>query len=337
MILSASRRTDIPTYYAEWLLNRLNEGFVFVRNPMNAHQVSRISINPDVVDCIVFWSKNPRPLMQYLDRIDTFGYPYYFQFTLTPYDQTIERNLPPRAEIEETFIELSQRIGKERMVWRYDPIFISSEWTVERHAEAFEAMAERLAPHADECIISFIDSYRSAVRRMGHRIDGGVAPETMWTIAGRFAKVAQKHDLPINTCAEEITGAARGGSRFVHRPGQNRALARGPSERQGQGGQAAGALRLCRVHRHRRVRHVSKRLSVLLCDCKRREGEAELRSSRSEFSAADWRQQCRRAGGGTQSGAVSGRSDEVVVEGSRVPDRVGEVTNANRCFSNLHK
>lgn len=204
MILSASRRTDIPTYYAEWLLNRLNEGFVFVRNPMNANQVSRIPINPDVVDCIVFWSKNPRPLMPYLDQIDAFGYPYYFQFTLTPYDQTIERNLPPKTEIEETFIELSQRIGKERMVWRYDPIFISSEWTVERHAETFEAMAERLAPYADECIISFIDSYRSAVRRMGHRIDGGVAPETMWTIAERFAKVAQKHDLPINTCAEEI-------------------------------------------------------------------------------------------------------------------------------------
>ena len=87
MILSASRRTDIPTYYAEWLLSRLNEGYVFVRNPMNTKQVSRIPINPDVVDCIVFWSKNPRPLMPNLDRIDALGYPYYFQFTLTPYDQ----------------------------------------------------------------------------------------------------------------------------------------------------------------------------------------------------------------------------------------------------------
>jgi len=140
----------------------------------------------------------------HLDRIDALGYPYYFQFTLTPYDQTIERNLPPKAEIEKTFVELSERIGKERMVWRYDPIFISPEWTVDRHEETFEAMTERLAPYADECIISFIDPYRAAVRRMGSQTGGGVTPDTMRAIAERFAGVARKLGLPVNTCAESI-------------------------------------------------------------------------------------------------------------------------------------
>lgn len=82
MILSVSRRTDIPAFYSEWLINRLKDGFVYVQNPMNANQISNIQLSPDVVDCIVFWTKNPKPLMEKLDLIDSMGYKYYFQFTL---------------------------------------------------------------------------------------------------------------------------------------------------------------------------------------------------------------------------------------------------------------
>ena len=81
MILSVSRRTDIPNYYSEWFFNRLKDGFLYVRNPMNFHQISEIKISPDVVDCIVFWTKNPLPMMERLDELE--AYNYYFQFTLT--------------------------------------------------------------------------------------------------------------------------------------------------------------------------------------------------------------------------------------------------------------
>lgn len=94
MILSASRRTDIPAYYSEWFLNRMKEGFLYVRNPMNPHQISRIDLSPEVVDCIVFWTKNPADMMGRLGALER--YPYYFQFTLTGYGKDMEPNLPDK-------------------------------------------------------------------------------------------------------------------------------------------------------------------------------------------------------------------------------------------------
>lgn len=112
MILSVSRRTDIPNYYSEWFYNRIKEGFLYVRNPMNAHQISRIEISPEVVDCIVFWTKNPANMMRRLDELQ--DYNYYFQFTLTGYGKDVEPNIPnKRNELISTFQKLSTKIGKE--------------------------------------------------------------------------------------------------------------------------------------------------------------------------------------------------------------------------------
>ena len=122
MILSVSRRTDIPNYYSEWFYNRIKEGFLYVRNPMNAHQISEIKITPDVVDCIVFWTKNPLPMIKRLDEIK--DYNYYFQFTLTGYGNDVEINLPnKKTKMIPVFQELSEKIGKQKVIWRYDPIF----------------------------------------------------------------------------------------------------------------------------------------------------------------------------------------------------------------------
>lgn len=85
MIISASRKTDIPAFYSGWLVNRLRAGYVLTRNPMNYSRVSRIILSPEVVDCIVFWTKDPLNMLDKLDIIDDMGYRYYFQFTLTPY------------------------------------------------------------------------------------------------------------------------------------------------------------------------------------------------------------------------------------------------------------
>lgn len=118
MIISASRRTDIPAFYAKWFMNRIRERYVLVPNPYNPKQISRIALNPDVVDCIVFWTKNPAPMLRELDRLG--AYNYYFQYTLNPYGPEAENCLPPLQARIETFKRLSEKIGKERMIWRYD-------------------------------------------------------------------------------------------------------------------------------------------------------------------------------------------------------------------------
>ena len=99
MIVSASRRTDIPAHYSEWLVNRLRAGYVLVRNPMNHAQVSKVTLSPDIVDCIVFWTKDPLNMLDKLDAIDEMGYRYYFQFTVTPYDRSVGRGLRDKEEI----------------------------------------------------------------------------------------------------------------------------------------------------------------------------------------------------------------------------------------------
>ena len=97
MIISASRRTDLPAFYSEWFLNRLKSGFILVRNPFNKNQIKRVNLNREQVDCIVFWSKNPDKMINKLNQFNTFNIPYYFQFTVTSYDQTIETKLPELA------------------------------------------------------------------------------------------------------------------------------------------------------------------------------------------------------------------------------------------------
>ena len=115
MIISASRRTDIPAYYSTWFINRLREGFLCVRNPMNPHQVSRVSLARDVLDCIVFWTKNAAPMLDKLDALQ--DYTYYFQFTLTGYGRDIEAHLPDKkAQLIPTFQKLSDAIGPERVI-----------------------------------------------------------------------------------------------------------------------------------------------------------------------------------------------------------------------------
>lgn len=139
MILSVSRRTDIPNYYSDWFYNRIKEGFVCVRNPMNPHQISRISLTPEVVDCIVFWTKNPAPMLERLDGLSP--YHYYFQFTLTGYGKDVECNLPHKKEIViPVFQKLSGKIGSKCVIWRYDPILFNEVYTPEYHLNAFSVV-----------------------------------------------------------------------------------------------------------------------------------------------------------------------------------------------------
>ncbi|MFQ7551470.1 MAG: DUF1848 family protein [Blautia marasmi] len=122
MILSVSRRTDVPAYYSDWFFERIEAGYACVRNPVSRHQVSRISLAPEVVDCIVFWTKNPAPMLERLSLLK--GYMYYFQFTLTGYGRDVEPGLPDKKRVLiPAFRSLAGSLGAERVIWRYDPIF----------------------------------------------------------------------------------------------------------------------------------------------------------------------------------------------------------------------
>jgi hypothetical protein len=204
MIISASRRTDIPGFYSEWFLNRLQEGYVLVKNPRNPNRYSRVNLSPDAVDCIVFWTKNPKPMLDKLDTIEKMGYPFYFQFTLTPYDEHVEKRLPPKAEIMETFKKLSSKIGPHRMVWRYDPVLVNQEFTVEYHLDTFGKMADVLGDYTDRCIFSFIDLYANARKRSQGIADVEVNEVNMSRIAEGFSKIARNNQMMLSTCTETI-------------------------------------------------------------------------------------------------------------------------------------
>ena len=166
MIISASRRTDIPAFYAEWFVRRLQEGMVLVRNPMNAHQMSRIALDPKNIECIVFWTKNPAPMLARLTEIDDLGYRFYFLFTLTPYDCNIETYVPAAEQRIATFQALAKRIGKKRVLWRYDPILFTNHYSTDFHIAAFSTLADRLAGYTEKCIVSFVEMYKKCARNM---------------------------------------------------------------------------------------------------------------------------------------------------------------------------
>ncbi len=159
MIISASRRTDIPAFFSDWFFHRIQEGYCLVRQPMNPRRVTRVKLTPDVVDAFVFWSKNPTPLLARLDELR--DWPFYFQFTLNPYDEELEPSVPSRQKVViPTFKRLADQIGPQRIVWRYDPIILSARYTLEWHKEQFELLAKSLAGYAHRCTISFLIPYR---------------------------------------------------------------------------------------------------------------------------------------------------------------------------------
>jgi hypothetical protein len=210
MIISASRRTDIPAFYGEWLLNRLRAGEVLVRNPMQSKQVSRIMLTPDTVDALVFWTKNPEHFLSYLPEIDALGYSYYFLFTLTPYDATLEPGVPETGKMVEVFRRLSRLVGPERVVWRYDPVVLTDRLTPAWHTEAFSLLAGELSGYTGRCIISFLDDYRKIRSRMRHI--GYILPdkEIMGEIAGQFADTAGKRGITLFTCSHDIDLSCQG-------------------------------------------------------------------------------------------------------------------------------
>lgn len=205
MILSVSRRTDIPAFYGDWFINRLKEGIVYVRNPMNIHQISKIPLSPEKIECIVFWTKNPsEKFIKDLKTIDELGYRYYFQFSVTSYDQKVEVNIPKKTILMERFKQLSNKIGKEKVIWRYDPIFFNEHYNFEYHKKWFEYIAEKLENHTEKCVISFLDYYSKIRSRLILNGIPEVQEQQMQEFAFYLSTIGKKYNIKVESCCEEI-------------------------------------------------------------------------------------------------------------------------------------
>jgi DNA repair photolyase len=212
MIISASRRTDIPAFYSEWFMNRIREGYLFVQNPFNAQQIRRVDLSPDNVDIIVFWSKNPQPILRYLDELDERGYRYYFQFTFTAYPKLLEPSVAPMHELLGTFKTLSTKVGQEKVVWRFDPIIVSDVTPEHVVIDTFERLARQLRDSTSRVVISFVHLYKSVIRNLerlqkekGVRFyDNSRSVEQVRRIAATLADIAHTNCTEIVSCAEKL-------------------------------------------------------------------------------------------------------------------------------------
>lgn len=203
MIISASRRTDIPAFYSDWFLERIKEGFVLIRNPLNIHQISKVKLTPDVVDFIVFWTKNPEPMIKGLDKLK--NYNYYFQFTLNSYGQDLEENVPNKGKhLISTFKKLSDKIGKEKVIWRYDPILINEKYNRDYHIENFEKLAKHLSGYTEKCTISFIDLYKKTEKNLKDFNIICFDDNAIRELAKEISNIAKRYNLKLDTCAERI-------------------------------------------------------------------------------------------------------------------------------------
>ncbi len=203
MIISASRRTDIPAFYSSWFFNRIKERYVLVPNPFNPKMISKVNLDPAVVDCIVFWTKNPAPMIDKLDKLQ--DYKYYFQFTLNPYDEKLENNLPSIAKRIETFKRLSDKIGKEKIIWRYDPILTNTEFNVAFHKEAFAQIADGLKDHTEKCMLGFIDHYQHIRNAVGQFNINPLTKEEIEEMVVSFRKTTDAYPtVQLDTCTTKV-------------------------------------------------------------------------------------------------------------------------------------
>lgn len=202
MILNTGNRTDIPAYYSPWFYNRVRDGYVLVRNPYYPQQVTRYRLTPDVVDCLCFCTKNPDPMLERLEELRPFNQLWFV--TITPYGKDIEPNVPEKRRVMESFKSLSTLVGAERIIWRYDPIFIAENlgYSVDFHIQSFEVMAAELQEYTGTCIISFIDLYAKTKRNFPGVKE--VAGEQREQLGEAFSQIAQRYGLSIKSCCEGI-------------------------------------------------------------------------------------------------------------------------------------
>ena len=194
MILNTGSRTDIPAYYSDWFYERVRAGEVLVRNPYYPTQITRYRLDPAVVDALVFCTKNPLPMLERLPLLDAFT--MFWFVTITPYGREIEPHVPDKNLIAEAFCRLSESVGRERVSFRYDPIFLNETYTVQHHVENFGELAEKLSGYTGQCVVSFIDLYEKTRRNFPDA--RSVGKEAQERLIAAFSEIAVKQHLQIH-------------------------------------------------------------------------------------------------------------------------------------------
>ena len=218
VIISASRSTDIPAFYAKWFFNRLDKGYCVWMNPFN-RQKMYVSFKRCKV--VVFWTKNPEPILTYLSQLDEQGIHYYFQVTLNDYvREGFEPNVPSLERRIETFRRLAERIGKERVIWRFDPLILISTITPRTLLNRIWKIGNQLKGYTDKLVFSFVDV--KAYRKVQSNLIKETACFTKENVETAELNEAQRQEvveglvklrdiwraggwnLTLATCAEEI-------------------------------------------------------------------------------------------------------------------------------------
>ena len=199
MIINTGQRTDIPAFYSKWLINRIKEGYVLVRNPYYPNLVTKFKLDPKVVDVIGFCTKNPRPMFKYLDYLKPFGQFWYI--TITGFGRDIEPNVPSIDSIIEDFKYLSNQIGKNAIGFRYTPIIINEKYTLDYHIRTFEKIASSLDGYTNLCVFGFLDLYDKLA--LFHKELNDCSDNEKIIIAKEFKKIADKHNMKLRLCSKE--------------------------------------------------------------------------------------------------------------------------------------
>ena len=208
MIVSVSRRCDIPRFQFDWFMERVREGFVEVTNPYNPRQIKRVSLLPEDVDALVFWTRDPRNILANADELAERGFRFYVMVTATGYPNALEPDMSPAPEVLAAMKELSRKVGADRVIWRYDPVILTSITDEDFHRRNFSELARELAGSVRRVIISIYDEYREAKKRLDEMEKNGelklletdgVLPELL----ADFAKCAETAKMEIQSCAEK--------------------------------------------------------------------------------------------------------------------------------------
>lgn len=200
MIICASRRTDIPAFHSEWFIRRLRQGRVMVRNPIQKDVVHDVSLDPKDVDCIVFISKDPQPMERYLKEIEGIGHRMMFQITMNPYGKDIEPNVPDINDVTRSFKRISSFVGKEHMLWRYDPVIFSDRFDIDYHIRRFGEICSELEGYTERCTFSFLTRYD----KISANYDSGLLREASGTERKEFCRrmvpIAESYGIELSSC-----------------------------------------------------------------------------------------------------------------------------------------
>ena len=197
MILSIDFRTDIPAFYSEWLLNRFKEGYLMFRNPVSPNIVHKVTLDKEHIEGIMWCSKDYSKIMPRLHEI-TNNFPSVFHYTITAYGADVEPNVPDIRKSIESFRELSRIYGNNKVIWRYDPIFLNDKYNFTVHAMNFGYICRALHKYTNRVVVNFISMYEKVKRHMPDIKE--LNRDEKLKVLVNLAKICKDYNMKLQTC-----------------------------------------------------------------------------------------------------------------------------------------